>query len=316
MPEADLFPAIEPYASGRIRLDHRHVMYYEECGHRAGMPVVFLHGGPGAGCVPVHRRFFNPQRYRAVLYDQRGAGRSTPLGELEDNTTQHLIGDLEVLRRHLGIERWILFGGSWGSTLALAYAQAHPQNCAGLILRGIFLAERDEIDWFLYGVRRFFPDAWNGFAGFLPEAERDDLLAGYHRRLVDPDPALHMPAAHAWSTFEGLCSTLRPDPETVSALSADRVALSLARIEAHYFLNTGFLEPGALIAGIDRIRSVPTAIVQGRYDAICPPMTADRLARAWPEADYLLVPNAGHSALEPGIRRQLVATTERFLDRI
>ncbi len=291
-------------------------MHYEECGARDGVPVVFLHGGPGAGCAPVHRRFFNPKRYRAVLYDQRGAGRSTPVADIEDNTTRHLIDDLERLRRHLGIERWLMFGGSWGATLALAYAQAHPGRCAGLILRGIFLAEPAEIDWFLYGMRRFFPDAWHDFAGFLPAAERDDLLAGYHRRLIDPDPARHMPAAHAWSTYEGLCSTLRPDPKTVSAFSADRVALSLARIEAHYFAKLGFLEPGALIAGIDRIRAVPAVIVQGRYDAICPPVTADRLARAWPEADYRLVPDAGHSALEPGIRRRLVAETERFLDRI
>ncbi len=316
MPATDLFPAIEPYASGRLELDHGHVMYYEECGEPGGVPVVFLHGGPGAGSTPTHRRFFNPSRTRAVLYDQRGAGRSTPLGAETDNTTQHLIADLERLRRHLAIERWVVFGGSWGATLALAYAQAHATHVAGLVLRGIFLAERHEIDWFLYGVRRIFPDAWRDFAGFLPEAERDDLLAGYRRRLGDPDPAVHLPAARAWSIYEARCSTLRPNSRTVAAFAADRTALSLARIEAHYFANACFLEPDALLAGLDAIRALPAAIVQGRYDAICPPLTADRLARAWPEADYVLVPDAGHSALEPGIRRELVAATERLLDRI
>jgi len=311
---SNLFAAIEPYASDRLALDHGHIMYYEECGNPDGVPIVFLHGGPGAGATPTHRRFFNPGRYRAVLYDQRGAGRSTPLGALAHNTTRHLVADLERLRRHLRIGRWIVFGGSWGSTLALAYAEAHPGRVAGLILRGIFLAERHEIDWFLYGVRHFFPDAWRDFAAVLPEAERDDLLANYHRRLVDPDPAVHLPAAHAWSTYEAVCSTLRPSPETVSAFAGDRVALSLARIEAHYFVNDGFLEPGALLAGIGRIRALPAVIVQGRYDAICPPATADRLAGAWPEADYVLVPDAGHSALEPGIRRHLIAATERFLN--
>ncbi len=310
---SDLFPAIEPYASDRLALDHGHVMYHEQCGNPDGVPIVFLHGGPGAGSTPTHRRFFNPERYRVVLYDQRGAGRSTPLGGLADNTTQALVADLERLRRHLGIGRWIVFGGSWGSTLALAYAQAHPGRVTGLILRGIFLAERHEIDLFLYGARNFFPDAWRDFAGFLPEAERDDLLANSHRRLIDPDPALHMPAAQAWSMYESLCSTLQPSSEAVSAFAADPMALPLARIEAHYFVNNGFLEPGALLAGIGRIRALPAVIVQGRYDAICPPVTADRLARAWPEAAYLLVPDAGHSALERGIRRELVAATERFL---
>ncbi len=316
MPFANLFPTIEPYTSGRLQLDRLHEMYYEECGNPDGTPVVFLHGGPGAGATPTHRRFFNPRTYRAIIHDQRGAGRSAPAGELTDNTTPHLINDLEVLRRHLGVDRWLVFGGSWGSTLALAYAEAHPERCLGLILRGIFLAERAEVEWFLYGVRRIFPDAWRTFSEVLPEPERDDLLHGCYRRLIDPDPAVHLPVARAWSMYEGVCSTLRPSPETVAAFAADDVALSLARIEAHYFRHDGFLQPGQLIAGIDGIRHLPAVIVQGRYDAICPPQAADRLARAWPEADYRLVPDAGHSALEPGIRAELIAATERLLNQL
>jgi proline iminopeptidase len=314
MPE--LFPAVEPYRSGWLRLDHPHVMYYEECGDPRGVPLVFLHGGPGAGATPTIRRFFDPRRYRVVIYDQRGAGRSTPAGELRDNTTPHLVHDLETLRRHLDIERWAVFGGSWGATLALAYAAAHPERCTGFVLRGIFLAGAEEIDWFLYGLRRFFPEAWQSFAGFLPAAEWDDLLAGYHRRLLDPAPAVHLPAARAWSAYEASCSTLRPNPDLVAAYSADRVALGLARLSAHYFRNHGFLAPGALLRAVERLRRRPAIIVQGRYDVICPPMTADRVARAWPEAEYVVVPDAGHSALGPGIRAALVAATERLMHRV
>lgn len=266
------------------------------------MPVVFLHGGPGAGAQPVHRRFFDPGHWRIIIFDQRGAGRSTPLGELTDNTTPHLVEDMEALRRHLGVERWLVFGGSWGSTLALAYGEAHPGRCLGFVLRGIFLCRRHEIDWFLYGVRRFFPERWREFAGFLPAAERSDLLGNYHRRLTDPDPEVHMPAARAWSTYEGACSTLLPSPETVAAFGEDRMALGLARIEAHYFINDIFLPEGALMEGLARLRAIPAIIVQGRYDIVCPIATADELARAWPEARYVVVPDAGHAALEPGIR--------------
>src|SRR5216683_2463469 len=216
-----LFPEIEPRASGTLRLDATHSMYWEESGDPAGIPVVFLHGGPGAGSTPKHRRFFDPGAYRIVVYDQRGAGRSTPLGELRDNTTPHLVADLETLRRHLGVERWGVFGGSWGSTLAIAYAQAHPERCLGLILRGIFLCRKSEIEWFLYGLRGIFPEPWEKFAGFLPTEERGDLLRNYHRRLIDPDPAVHMPAARAWSTYEGSCSTLLPSSETVAYLAGD-----------------------------------------------------------------------------------------------
>jgi proline iminopeptidase len=308
----DLFPPIEPYRTGRFPLDSRHTMYWEESGNPKGMPALFLHGGPGAGATPVHRRFFDPAHWRIVIYDQRGGGRSTPLGEVTDNSPAHLVADVELLRRELGIERWLVFGGSWGSTLALLYAEAHPERCLGLILRGIFLARPAEIDWFLYGLSAVFPEAWRAFSGFIPEAERGDLLAAYHRRLVDPDPRIHMPAARAWSLYEGACSTLLPNPETIAAFGEDRLALGLARIEAHFFTHYLFGGDDDLVTRVDRIRHLPASIVQGRYDMVCPVRSADELARAWPEAHYIVVPDAGHSAMEPGIREQLVLATERF----
>jgi proline iminopeptidase len=308
----ELYPEIEPYNSGVLDLDGLHQMYWEECGNPRGTPVVFLHGGPGAGSAPGHRRFFDPARYRIVIYDQRGAGRSRPLGELRQNTTPLLVEDLERLRRHLGIERWLVFGGSWGSTLALAYAIAHAGRCRGLVLRGIFLCRQSEIDWFLYGVRNFFPEAWTAFAGAIPETERDNLLAAFYRRLTDPNPDVHMPAARAWSIYEGSCSTLLASPETVAYFASDVVALGLARVEAHYFTHNIFMPENALLANVARIRDVPAVIVQGRYDAVCPVITADDLHRAWPEAEYIVVPDAGHSAWEPGICAELVKATERF----
>ncbi len=308
----ELFPEIEPFAAGRLAVDGLHMLYFEESGNRDGVPVVVLHGGPGAGGSPSHRRFFDPAFYRIIVFDQRGAGRSTPHGELRHNTTQHLVGDLEALRSQLRIERWLLFGGSWGSTLALAYAQAHPQHCLGLVLRGIFLCRRSEIDWFLYGMRNIFPEDWRSFAGHVPEQERQDLLAAYWRRLDDPDPAEQIAAARAWSTYEGACSTLLPSADTVAYFSGDRVALGLARIEAHYFRHGGFLADNQLLANVQRLRALPGVIVQGRYDMVCPIATADELYRAWPEAQYIVVPNAGHSAWEPGIRAALVSATERF----
>lgn len=308
----DLYPEIEPYNTGMLRLDAVHEMYYEEAGNPRGAPVVFLHGGPGAGSAPAHRRFFDPAHYRIVVYDQRGAGRSRPLGELRDNTTPHLVADLERLRTHLGIERWLVFGGSWGSTLALAYGIAHPDRCTGLVLRGIFLCRKSEIEWFLYGLRNLFPEAWRAFAGAIPEAERKDLLKAYHRRLTHRDPAVHMPAARAWSVYEGSCSTLLASPETVAYFASDVVALGLARIEAHYFTHDIFLPENSLLENVKRLRDVPAVIVQGRYDAVCPIVTADDLHRAWPQADYIVVPDAGHSAWEPGICAELVKATERF----
>lgn len=308
----ELYPPLEPFASGYLDLDSAHRMYWEESGNPDGIPVLFLHGGPGAGATAAHRRFFDPTAYRIVIFDQRGSGRSTPHGEVRANTTPLLVTDIEALRRERGIDRFVLFGGSWGSTLALAYAQAHPERARGLVLRGIFLSRESELDWFLYGVRTVFPEAWRAFSEFLPHAERRDILTSYHRRLVDPDPAIHLPAARAWSTFEANCSTLLPSVETVASFGEDHKALGLARIEAHYFINGSFLREGQLLEHIDRIRGIPAVIVQGRYDMVCPIISADDLARVWPEAQYTVVADAGHSAMEPGIRAALVGAMERF----
>jgi proline iminopeptidase len=309
----EFYPEIEPFESGMLDLDGLHRMYWEQVGNPSGVPVVFLHGGPGAGASPVHRRFFDPSFYRAVIFDQRGAGRSKPLGELRDNTTPHLIEDIERLRRQLKIDRWIVFGGSWGSTLALAYAEAHPSAVRALVLRGIFLCRKSEIDWFLYGLRTMAPEAWRSFVSLLPEAERGgDLLEAYYKRLVDPDPAVHMPAARAWSIYEGSCCTLLPSPETVESFAQDTLALGLARMEAHYFRNDIFLPRDSLMGNLERIRRIPAVIVQGRYDLVCPINTADELHRAWPEAKYIVVPDAGHSAMEPGIRAALISAMEEM----
>jgi proline iminopeptidase len=307
-----LYPPIEPFSSGFLDLDSPHRMYYEQSGELRGIPVVFLHGGPGAGASAVHRQFFDPAAYRIVVYDQRGAGRSQPLGCLENNTTAKLIEDLERLRKHLDIDKWVVFGGSWGSTLAIAYAEHHPDRCLALILRGIFLCRSGEIDWFLYGLRQIFPEAWRTFSGFIPEAERGDLLQAYHERLTNPDPAIHLPAARAWSVYEGSCSTLLPNPALVADFATDRVALGLARIEAHYFRNNIFLPDNFLLDNVRRLKDIPAVIVQGRYDIVCPALSADDLHRAWPEARYEIVADAGHSAFEPGIRSRLIAATEYF----
>lgn len=312
MPRTELFPPLDPYQTGLLQVDAIHTLYWEQSGNPRGVPVVFLHGGPGAGASPTHRRFFDPSHYRIVIMDQRGAGRSTPLGEIRDNTTDHLIADLEQLRTELGIERWHVFGGSWGSTLGLAYAQAHPDRCISLMLRGIFLMRRSEIQWFLYHMRTIFPEAWANFSNFLPAEERGDLLESYYRRLTGSDYGMRMAAARVWSVYEGACSTLLPSPELLSASGEDTHALGLARIEAHYFRNNLFTPENRLLEGIDRIRRIPAVIIQGRYDIVCPIATADELRRAWPEADYVVVPDAGHSAMEPGIRAALVAATEKF----
>jgi len=310
--DASLFPEIEPYASGRIPLDAGHVMHWEACGNPKGIPLIFLHGGPGGGCLPHHRRFYDPKFWNIVLYDQRGAGRSTPTAELAGNTTPNLVTDLERLREALGIERWLVFGGSWGSTLALAYAQAYPERALGLVLRGIFLATATEIDWFMHGMRTIFPEAWRAFAEALPPAERADLLANYYCRLTDRDPSVHLPAARAWDRYEGACTTLLPVADPLSRFDSDAAALAIARIEAHYFVHRGFLAPNQLLNGVVKIRQLPCTIVQGRYDIVCPPVTADALARAWPEAEYVVVPDAGHSVREPGITRELMAAVRQM----
>jgi proline iminopeptidase len=270
--------------------------------------VLFLHGGPGGGSSPEHRRFFDPTLFRAVLFDQRGAGSSTPVGETSGNTTQQLIDDIERLREYLGIERWLVFGGSWGSTLGLAYGQAHPSRCLGFLLRGIFLGRPSEIDWFLRGLSNVFPEAWHKFAGMLPPDERQDLLRGYLKRLFDPDPRVHLPYARAWSEYEGTCSTLLPNPDLVRHFTDE--ALGLARLEAHYFAHECFLGPNELLSRIDRIRHLPATIVQARYDMVCPIVNADELARAWPSARYVVVPDAGHSVWEPPVRAAVVAELE------
>ncbi|HUM07837.1 MAG TPA: prolyl aminopeptidase [Acidocella sp.] len=311
MPRGDLFPDISPFETGYLPLDNGHEMYWEQSGNPQGRPVLFLHGGPGAGAGAVHRRFFAPNVWRIVIFDQRGAGRSRPLAGLVANTTQHLIADIEMLREFLGIDRMLLFGGSWGSTLALAYAQAHPERVTGAVLRGIFLGRPIEVDWFLYGLQRVFPDAHAAFANFLPEEERHDLLAGYLRRLTDPDPAVHGPAARAWSVYEGSCSTLLPSFDAVSAYAQDRSAIGLARIEAHYFNHDLFLPEGGLLAHMHRLQGIPAEIIQGRYDMICPAQSAFELAAVWPTARLTIVPDAGHSALEPGVRLALIAALER-----
>lgn len=310
----DLFPPIDPHRTGALTRG-LHRIYWEECGTPDGIPVVFLHGGPGAGASPTHRRFFDPAAYRIILFDQRGCGRSRPSAEVRDNSTQELIGDIEALRAELGVDRWLVFGGSWGSTLALAYGQAHPDRCLGFILRGIFLGRQTEIEWFLTGMRQIFPDAWQDFIAALPADAQGDLswetlLAAYYRRLTHPDPAVHLPAAHAWSQFETRASTLLPAPDLPQEPNAATLAIS--RLEAHYFVHRIFLEDGQLLAQVGRIRRLPCTIVQGRYDIVCPAVSAYDLKQAWPEADLVMVPDAGHAALEPGIRAALVRATERY----
>ena len=316
-----LYPPLEPYDTGTLIAGEGHRIAYEQSGNPEGKPVVFLHGGPGAGTSPWHRRFFDPERYRIVLLDQRGSGRSTPHAsepntDLRHNTTWHLVADLELLRKNLGIEKWQVFGGSWGSALALAYAQAHPQAVTEIVLRGIFTLRRHELEWFYEGgAASVVPDLWEDFIAPIPILERSKLMQAYHRRLVDPDPAVHVPAAVAWSRWEAANLTLLPDPELVEAMSEPRAAVAFARIENHYFLNGGWFRPEQLIAGVDRIRHIPAVIVQGRYDVCTPAMTAWDLHRAWPEADFTMIPDAAHAASEPGIAAALRAATDRFAGR-
>jgi proline iminopeptidase len=307
-----LYPAIAPLRTGRLQVSPLHSIHWETCGNPSGIPALFLHGGPGAGISPKSRRFFDPERYHVVLFDQRGSGQSTPLGETRENTTELLIQDIERLREMLGIEQWLVFGGSWGSTLSLAYAQAHPERCLGLVLRGIWLVSDEEIDWWLNGVRNFFPREWEAFASHVPESERGDLLAAYSRRLESDDPAVYGPAARAWSRYEGSCLHLRPNPETADAFTEDAVALGIGRLEAHYFRHRAFLRPRQLLDGVQRIRHLPGFIVHGRYDVICPVRYAHALADAWPGVELRIEPDAGHSSYEPGIAEALVDATDRF----
>jgi proline iminopeptidase len=309
-----LYPATKPFDRGYLSVGSAHEVYYEQVGSPEGKPVVFLHGGPGGGGDINARRFFDPGDHRAVLFDQRGAGRSRPLASLTDNTTWHLVADIEQLRRHLAIDRWLVFGGSWGSTLALSYAQAHPASVTALVLRGIFLLRHIELQWFYqHGASELFPERWKKFIAPIAEADRSDLLAAYYQGLHSGNADRERQLARCWSVWEGATSSLLEDPDREQAFAASDFAMALAKIETHYFVNQGFFESeDQLLAGIDRIRPIPSVIVQGRYDVVCPPTTAVELAERWPEADLRIVPDAGHSAFEPGIAAELIAATNRL----
>ncbi|MCC7440611.1 MAG: prolyl aminopeptidase [Bdellovibrionales bacterium] len=311
-----LYPEIEPRLTGTLPVSELHTLYYEECGNPRGKPVVFLHGGPGGGIEAKHRRFFSPEKYRIILFDQRGCGKSTPFAELRDNTTWDLVSDMESLREHLRIESWQVFGGSWGSTLALAYAVTHPERVSELVLRGIFLLRDWEIQWFYQeGASRMFPEAWREYLKPIPKGERGDLVAAYHRRLVSLDEEERLEAAKAWSIWEGSTSQLRPDPKFIEHFAADRFALAFARIECHYFVNGGWLREKPLLSQAARLAKIPGVIVQGRYDVVCPPQSAWELHQAWPDSELRVVGDAGHSAFEAGITHELVSATDRYADR-
>lgn len=308
--EGNLYPKGTVTREGWLDVGDGHSLYWEESGNPAGIPAVYLHGGPGSTAAPFYRRFFDPARYRIILFDQRGAGRSRPYASVEANTTAHLVADLERLRGFFGIDRWLVMGGSWGSTLALAYGEAHPDRVLGLILRGVFLFTAREVEWFLFGMGRVFAEAGQAFRAYLPEPERGDLLVNYHRRLINPDPAIHGPAAAAWVTYEDACSRLLPTPP------GNGQSLAMARLEAHYMLNGGFLEEGQLLATIARLHGIPATIVQGRYDIICPFEAAYALHQAWPGSELVTVPDAGHSTLEPGIMAALRAAADGMAGRL
>lgn len=310
----ELYPPIEPFQQGYLKVSDLHEIYYEQSGSPGGRPVLFVHGGPGGGTEPLHRQFFDPATYRIVLFDQRGAGKSRPHACLDENTTWDLVADMERLREALGIERWVVFGGSWGSTLSLAYAEAHPERVKALILRGIFLIRPKEIGWFYQeGASFIYPDAWEQYLAPIPEAERGDLVAAYYQRLTSDDPVVRAQAAKAWSLWEGTTSKLRPDPKLIERAEGDAFAQALARIECHYFVHGAFFRhPDQLLDDVDRIRHIPAVIVQGRYDVVCPMISAWDLHCRWPEADFHIIPDSGHAATEPGTTDKLVEATNRF----
>ncbi len=309
-----LYPEIEPHDHGMLEVSGGHSLYYEVSGNPAGKPVIFVHGGPGSGGRPAYRRLFDPAAWRIVLFDQRGCGRSTPHAGLDNNTTWDLVADMERLREHLGIERWMVFGGSWGSTLGLTYAESHPERVSELVVRGIFMVRPKELEWFYQsGASAIYPDAWEGFVAPIPEAERDNLMAAYYRRLTGDDETVRLAAAKAWSVWEAAASSLYPSAEKIAEADDDAFAIAHARIECHYFVNKGFFESeDQLLRDVGRIRAIPGVIVQGRYDVVCPMITAWDLHRAWPEADFRIVPDAGHAFSEPGIVHELIEATDRF----
>jgi proline iminopeptidase len=310
----ELYPPIEPYNQGTLKVSDLHTIYFEESGNPQGKSVVLLHGGPGGGSIPIYRQYFDPMKWRLVMFDQRGCGKSTPHAELQENTTWDLVSDIEKLRAKLGIDQWVVFGGSWGSTLSLAYSQTHPEHCRGLILRGIFMLRQKEIRWFYQeGTSYIFPDAWEEYLKPIPEAERHDLLSAYYQRLTSPDDQTRLEAARAWSVWEASTSKLYQDRGLMQIFGENHFADAFARIECHYFINKGFFEvEDQLLRNIDRIRHIPGVIVQGRYDVVCPMVSAWELHRAWPEAELIVVPDAGHSMTEPGIRSALIETTDKF----
>ena len=316
-PRLSLYPEIVPHRTGKLRVSPLHEIYFEECGSPTGKPAVLLHGGPGGGINPVMRRYHDPSAYRIVLFDQRGCGRSTPHASLEENTTWHLVDDIERLREHLGIESWHVFGGSWGSTLALAYAETYAERVTELVLRGIFTLRQSELEWFYQeGCSWVFPDAFEAYLRPIPQEERGDMIAAYYRRLTDPDPDIQMEAARAWSAWEGSTLSLIPDSDRVRRFSEEHYALAFARIECHYFINEGFFNAdNQLIRDAGRLSGIPGVIVHGRYDVVTPVKIAFDLARAWPEADLRVVPDAGHAMTEPGIVHELVAATSHFANR-
>lgn len=311
-----VYPAIEPYATGKLNVGDGHTIFYEQCGNPRGEPVVMIHGGPGGGSNPTLRRFHDPSDHRIILFDQRGAGRSTPYASLEHNTTWHLVADMEKLRTHLGIDRWQLFGGSWGSTLAIAYAQSHPERVTGMILRGIFLLRKREIDWFYqHGASNLYPDAFEAFQSIIPPDERHDMVGAYHKLLTGTDQAAQLAAAKAWSVWEGSTLALRQDPGRIAAFGSDHYAIAFARIECHYFKNGGFLEhDDQLLANAHRLASIPGVIVHGRYDVVTPLANAWALHKAWPQANLRIVPDAGHAMTERGNMHELVSATRRFAE--
>lgn len=310
----ELYPPIEPYNQEMLQVSNLHRISYEESGNPEGKSVVVLHGGPGGGSQPFYRQYFNPNQWRIVVFDQRGSGKSTPHAELQENTTWDLVSDIEKLRLHLGIEQWVVFGGSWGSTLSLAYSQTHPERCRGLILRGIFMLRQKELRWFYQeGASYIFPDAWEHYIKPIPEAERDDFISAYYQRLTSPDPKIRQVAARAWSVWEASTSRLLQDPNLMQKFSESDFAEAFARIECHYFINKGFFESeDQLLRNIDRIRHIPGVIVQGRYDVVCPMISAWELHQVWSEAEFVVVADSGHSITEPGIRSALIEATDKF----
>ncbi|MBD2295247.1 prolyl aminopeptidase [Anabaena sphaerica FACHB-251] len=310
----ELYPLIQPYRKDYLQVSQLHRIHFEESGNPQGQPIVLLHGGPGGGCPPFYRQYFHPEKWRLIMFDQRGCGQSTPHAELRENTTWDLVSDIEKLREYLGIKKWVVFGGSWGSTLSLAYSQTHPSRCTGLILRGIFMLRQKELSWFYQeGASYIFPDAWEEYLKPIPIAERGDMIKAYYKRLTSPDLQIQLAAARAWSIWEASTSKLLLDPTLIQQFGDDEFAAAFARIECHYFINQGFFTTeNQLLENVHRIRHIPAVIVQGRYDVVCPMVSAWELHQAWPEAEFIVVPDAGHSMSEPGIRTALIEATDKF----